>query len=93
MRTHAEIISSAQNGEARHLVFTFRSAHGGDRMEGIDDAIRRTPLEGLAVRVLLNPADAKRQRIPVEAEGRFRTWGADIAVPVGEFHLAISRGQ
>jgi hypothetical protein len=55
--------------------------------------MRRMPLAGLAVRVLLNPADAKGQPIPVEAEARFRTWGADDAVPSGEFHLAISRVQ
>jgi hypothetical protein len=92
-RSHARIIEAAHAGEAGHLVFAFVAADPEDRARQITDVLSRLHIVGLAIRVLLNPRDAKGQPIPVEAEGRFRTWGSDSAVPVGEFHLAISRVQ
>ena len=93
MRTHQEIIDAAQAGEAGRLVFAFLSEDRNQRVSQINDTIRRLPLDGLAVRVLLNPDDARGQPIPVEAEGKFRTWSVNAAVPLGEFHLVISKVQ
>jgi hypothetical protein len=92
-RSHQQIIDAAMTGELGRLVFAFNSAGQDDRTAQIFEMLRRVARDGLAVRVLLNPEDAKGQPVPVEAEVRFCTWAADASVPPGEFHLAISRVQ
>ena len=93
MRSQAEIIAAAHAGEAGHLIFAFVSAGKDERTEQMNDTLRRLPLERLAVRLLLNLADANGQPVPPAAEARFRTFGIAEAVRVGEFHLAISQVQ
>ena len=43
--------------------------------------------------VMLNPKDAEGQPMPPEAEGKFRSWCTDHAVPAGEYHLTITLGE
>ncbi len=92
MRTsEQETIEAALSGDAGRLIFAFASTDKDKRSAQIVDALRRLPLEGLFVRIRLNPEDAMRHPIPVEAQGRLRSWGADDAVPEGEFNFAISK--
>jgi len=92
-RSHQEIIAAALAGSDGCLSFPFRSADRNARTDQMNDTIRRLPLDGLAVRLVLHPDDTRGQPVPVEAEGSFRSFGLDALVRRGEFHLAISRVQ
>lgn len=92
-RTHQHIIDAAMTGEVGRLVFAFYSAGQDDRTAQIFEILRRIAWEGRAVRVVLNPQDAKGLTTFRAAEQRFRTWSGDASVPAGEFQLAISRVQ
>jgi hypothetical protein len=92
-RSHQQIIDAAMTGELGRLVFAFQSANQDDRAAQISEMLQRIARDGLAVRVLLNPQDAKGVTMSRAAEQRFRTWSTDASVPAGEFQLAISRVQ
>ncbi len=64
-----EIIEAALSGDAGRLIFAFTSADKGKRSAQIINVLRRLPLEGLFVRIRLNPEDAMRIRYRLKRRG------------------------
>ena len=92
-KSQLEEIEAALSGKPVRLRFVFLSADQNDRARQINNEIRRLPLQGLAIRVLIGADDAKGQPIPVESQCKFHSWRQSEDVPAGEFHLAINRAE
>jgi hypothetical protein len=52
----------------------------------------RSLRDDCVVKLLLNPADAEGQPMPMEVQAQFRSWGTDPSVPAGEYHVMITFG-
>jgi hypothetical protein len=91
-RPKHEIVADAKAGKPGKLTVPFVSADKQTRLEEIQRVLDSHTLDGLYLKILLNPADATDQPLP-EPRPDLLAVVDRRDVPAGEFHIELTRAH
>jgi hypothetical protein len=89
-RPKHEIVADAKAGRPGKLTVPFVSADRQERLREIERVLDSHTLDGLYIKILLNPDDASGQPLP-GARPDMISVVERSDVPAGEFHIELTR--
>jgi hypothetical protein len=91
-RPKHEIVADAKAGRPGKLTVPFVSSDKQERLQEIERVLDSHTLDGLVLKLLLNPEDATGQSLPGPRPDLIAA-DARSDVPRGEFHIELTRAQ
>jgi hypothetical protein len=91
-RPKHDIVADAKAGQPGKLTVPFVSSDKQSRLEEIKRVLDSQALDGLFIKILLNPVDAAGQPLP-EPRPDLIALNERSDVPAGEFHIELTRAH
>jgi hypothetical protein len=91
-RPKHDIVAEAKAGRPGKLTVPFVSSEKQERLEEIERVLDTHTLDGLYIKLLLNPEDAAGQSLP-QARPDLIAVVERSDVPAGEFHIELTRAR